>query len=105
MSDKLHALLIEDPEVLKYRSQTIDDYSHNLSFLQPAGYILTDNYLNYHEKVKDFEVFEDDVWIATYPKCGMKTKLFSLTSIYSIYDIMYCVLIIAKSFLQFNSIL
>lgn len=32
--------------------------------------VLNEPYIKYAERVKIFEVREDDVWIVTYPKCG-----------------------------------
>ena len=34
-------------------------------------------YDEYAERIKNFEVREDDVWVVTYPKCG--TILFQIT--------------------------
>ncbi|KAK6620455.1 hypothetical protein RUM44_006856 [Polyplax serrata] len=38
--------------------------------IHPSGCVLTYNFKNNFSKVRDFEVFPDDVWIVTYPKCG-----------------------------------
>jgi len=33
--------------------------------------VLTDKYVDYFaEEIKNFEVFEDDIWVITFPKCG-----------------------------------
>lgn len=33
--------------------------------------VLTEKYVEqYQKRIEDFEVFEDDVWVITFPKCG-----------------------------------
>lgn len=31
---------------------------------------MIEKYLPYVERVKNLEVFEDDIWVVTFPKCG-----------------------------------
>lgn len=31
---------------------------------------LPEKYQNYAEEIKELEVFPDDIWVVTYPKCG-----------------------------------
>ena len=71
MSTPVRAELIEHEEILKLRSQTGDDELYNLSIIHPYGYIFSDRYINYHQRIQDFEVFEDDVFVATYPRSGL----------------------------------
>uniref|UniRef100_A0A182TLY9 Sulfotransferase domain-containing protein n=1 Tax=Anopheles melas TaxID=34690 RepID=A0A182TLY9_9DIPT len=40
---------------------------HNLP---PAAMFVSSKYRNYAERVRDFRVYEDDVWIVTFPKSG-----------------------------------
>ena len=65
------AEFIEQEDVLKIRRQSIDNELYNLSLIKPFGYIWNDRYLNYHQRIQDFEIFEDDVFIATQPRSGM----------------------------------
>ena len=32
--------------------------------------IMTEKYRSFAEKVKNFKVYEDDIWVITFPKCG-----------------------------------
>ncbi|ETN60369.1 sulfotransferase (sult) [Anopheles darlingi] len=36
----------------------------------PATAIVSAKYQSYAQQVRDFQVYEDDVWIVTFPKCG-----------------------------------
>uniref|UniRef100_A0AAG5DND4 Sulfotransferase domain-containing protein n=1 Tax=Anopheles atroparvus TaxID=41427 RepID=A0AAG5DND4_ANOAO len=36
----------------------------------PTPVVVPSKYRNYAQQVRDFRVYEDDVWIVTYPKCG-----------------------------------
>lgn len=38
--------------------------------VRPSGCIVTDLYPQHAQALRDFEVYEDDIWIASYPKCG-----------------------------------
>lgn len=29
------------------------------------------NYVRFFERIRDFQVFPDDVWVVSFPKCGM----------------------------------
>lgn len=39
--------------------------------LQPYNQVMPRNYLNFEKKVKEFPTKADDVWVASFPKCGM----------------------------------
>lgn len=38
--------------------------------LKETGVILPKGYPIYHDRIRDFEVREDDIWVISYPKCG-----------------------------------
>ena len=38
--------------------------------IKPFDVSLTRYYLDNHQTVQDFEIFEDDVWVCTFPKSG-----------------------------------
>lgn len=31
---------------------------------------ITENFIPMYDRIKNMEVYEDDVWLVTYPKCG-----------------------------------
>ena len=70
-STSIRAELIEHEKVLKLRGQTRDDELRNLSIIHPYGYTYSDRYVKYHDRIQDFEVFEDDVFVATYLRSGI----------------------------------
>ena len=37
---------------------------------QPSGQLLPRNFANYEKTIMDMDVFEDDIWISSFPKCG-----------------------------------
>ena len=69
-SPKIYNELITDEEVLKFRRQTDDNIFKEMSFVQPYGYIFSERYIKYHDQFQNFQMFEDDVFVATYPRCG-----------------------------------
>ena len=72
LNTKIHAKAIEDEDLMKMKKQV--DESHDViqrhAIIQPFGYVLTDLYIDYHQQIQDFEIFDDDVFVLTYPKCG-----------------------------------
>ena len=50
---------------------TTQGFRKGLSIVKPYDQIFFTGYVeNYHQKIQDFEIFEDDVWISTYPRSG-----------------------------------
>lgn len=47
-------------------------YSKGVVRGQPGGLILSPEYAQHAEELRNFEPKKDDVWIVTYPKCGKK---------------------------------
>ncbi|KAF2889289.1 hypothetical protein ILUMI_16884 [Ignelater luminosus] len=37
--------------------------------------VISDLYLQYSEEIKNFQVYDDDVWVASYPKAGAKKPI------------------------------
>ncbi|XP_053669265.1 luciferin sulfotransferase-like [Anopheles marshallii] len=52
---------------IKIQLNDLTDYP--LASAPPAA-IVPAKFRNYAQQVRDFQVYEDDVWIVTYPKCG-----------------------------------
>ena len=73
-NQELKEIPIEDKAVKEFCSKiysTTQGFHKGLSIVKPYDQVFYTGYLeNYHQKVQDFEIFEDDVWISTYPKSG-----------------------------------
>lgn len=41
--------------------------------------VMPEYYKNIAERIKKFEVRDDDIWIVTYPKCGELIKILNVT--------------------------
>ncbi|XP_067009621.2 luciferin sulfotransferase [Anabrus simplex] len=61
MTDSLTA------ELLKHSTGS---FNNGVSRFGPKGCVLPTPYADWAERIKKFEVREDDVWIVTFPKCG-----------------------------------
>ena len=46
-----------------------------LVMLRPYGIVMPAHYMNWDKQVREFEVHDDDVFVATYPKCGKIIEL------------------------------
>ena len=67
----VRAELIKHEEVLKLQKQTIGDELQNMSIIHPYGYTFSDRYVKYHQRIQGFQIFEDDVFVATYMRSGI----------------------------------
>ena len=38
--------------------------------VHPSKCVLNEKYKEYAERIRDFKVYPDDVWVVTFPKCG-----------------------------------
>jgi len=52
-------------------SQMFTMSSRPLCKIEPFNQIFPQGYTKHHQMVQDFEVFDDDVWIAVFPKSGL----------------------------------
>jgi len=67
--------LIEDDMVKKLCDQCHHYKDTGLSLVQPYNQIFPTGYVEHHESIQNLEVFEDDVWICTFPKSGKNTLI------------------------------
>ncbi|XP_068081820.1 luciferin sulfotransferase [Anabrus simplex] len=61
---------IKTPLSEKFRSSNKRIYCNGSVRVSPSDCILPVKYKQFADRIKNFEVREDDVWIVTYPKCG-----------------------------------
>ena len=54
---------------------------HGLYRISPFNQIHQKGYLKLHEIYQRFEIHQDDVWICTFPKSGMKRNDFIICSV------------------------
>lgn len=38
--------------------------------INPPGFVMPATFPHYMERIRNFEVFPDDTWVITFPKCG-----------------------------------
>lgn len=61
----------EKKELLQYFDEHVSVRDFKGSYFFPdTGCVLTKDYLQHQKRIKDLQVFEDDVWVLSYPKCG-----------------------------------
>ena len=69
---ELDEIPIDDGKLQKFNSQCYTFKEHPLIMLEPYHRIFPSSlYLNQHKSFQEFEVYEDDVWICTFPKSGI----------------------------------
>ena len=61
---------INNEDLQKFTSQchTFKDYP--LSMLEPYHQVYPSFYMDHHKSFQEAEIYEDDVWICTFPKSG-----------------------------------
>ncbi|XP_058066589.1 luciferin sulfotransferase-like [Anopheles bellator] len=55
---------------IKVQLNDLSDYPLGVGSLAPVPVVVPAKYQSYAQQVRDFQVYEDDVWIITFPKCG-----------------------------------
>ena len=68
-SDDITVTLIEDDVLKRFWLQCQENKEFCL--VQPYNQVLPIGYKKHHELVQNFDVFEDDIWICTFPKSGI----------------------------------
>lgn len=56
--------------VQKYEDSDTETIPLPLSTWTPSSCLLVRKYQQFAERIRDFVVYPDDIWIVTYPKCG-----------------------------------
>ena len=73
-TQKVREVPIEDEAVKEFCSKiysTTHDVRKGLCMVKPYDQVFFSGYLdNYHQRIQEFEVFDDDVWISTFPRSG-----------------------------------
>ena len=49
---------------------------HGLLRTDPGGFLQTEEFSRHAEKISRFQLRKDDIWIVTFPKCGINRILF-----------------------------
>jgi len=70
-SEEVKEVLIEDEVVQRFNSQTFTMSSRPLCKIEPFNQIFPQGYTQHHQRIQDFEVFDDDVWVSVFPKSGL----------------------------------
>lgn len=66
-------------ELVEYVKEHVRDLKHGLRFYPEIKCLIRKYYEHYEKRIRDMEVYEDDVWLLTFPKCGEYTTYNDLT--------------------------
>lgn len=61
-------------ELIKYIEEKCEFFENGFHFYPQIKCLLPVKYLDYEKRIRDLTVYEDDVWVLTYPKCGKYLK-------------------------------
>lgn len=65
---------IQNEALERFYQQTVGVKHNPLLLVHPCERVLPDAFLKCHERIRDFEVYEDDIWITGFPKSGIFTE-------------------------------
>lgn len=57
-------------ELVEYIKEHVIGFKNGFKFYPDIKCILNKGFENYEKRIRDMEVYDDDVWLLTYPKCG-----------------------------------
>ena len=81
MDEEITATEIKDEWLEKYYDHVTLHPDHRSHHIKPYDVVLPKTYLAAHQVIQDFEVFEDDVFVCTFPKSGLYFFSFYVTVI------------------------
>lgn len=57
-------------ELVEYMKEHVGQFKGGMRFYPDIKCLLVKQFENYEQRIRGMEVYEDDVWLLTYPKCG-----------------------------------
>jgi hypothetical protein len=70
INQELQYEVLRGPLVDKFKTANQTFYDHGIIKIWPPGCAMFAGFRHHAEKIRQFTVREDDVWIITYPKSG-----------------------------------
>ena len=74
LSDGVSVEELSGPIYEKF-SKSFTAFGEGFIKLQPYNQVVPRCFLKYEKRIKDFQTRPDDVWVASFPKCGKFTLL------------------------------
>ena len=64
-------LPIDDENVIRFCDKTYSLSKDKFCMIEPYQQVFPKGYMKHHGAIQSFEVFDDDVWLCTFPKSGL----------------------------------
>jgi hypothetical protein len=61
---------LETPEGRAWKEHCSDTFDEGFIKLGKVKAVVPPNMLNYYDRIKNFRIMDDDVWIVSFPKSG-----------------------------------
>lgn len=75
LSDGVSFEVVEGPLIEKLKASQ-EEFSNGFVRIQPYNQVFPREFLKFEKRLKNFEVREQDIWVASFPKCGRKQLTF-----------------------------